>query len=230
MNLDTLTVGDVALRLALASVVGLVCGYERTDHGRAAGLRTTLLVAVAGAVAMMISENLYAVGVAGGASWRPDPARLGAGVLTGIGFLGAGTIIRQDNLVRGVTTAALIWLVTILGLAIGAGQIALGLAGFAVALIALFVLPQVEALIKPDWYGLVCVTVGLDGASNGDIQRSLESLGISVKGGKLEYNLEREQRSIEFSVKFKKGDLLEISDRAVRQLAALPGVSAVKWS
>jgi putative Mg2+ transporter-C (MgtC) family protein len=230
MNPEPLSLGEMAVRLALASLVGVVCGYERSDHGRAAGLRTTLLVAVASAVAMIVSENLFAIGAAGSATWRPDPARLAAGVLTGIGFLGAGTIIRQDNLVRGVTTAAVLWLVTILGLAFGAGQWAVGGLGFAVALIALFLLPRIELLIKSDWYGSVSVTAQMDGASSGDIRQCLEGLGLTVKGVKLESNLERKQRTISFAVKFKKGDLLDIANRAVEELARLPGVAEVKWS
>src|SRR4051812_46537490 len=102
---------DLVLRLGAALVASAAIGLERESHGRAAGLRTTVLVGVAAAIAMGLSEAPY-LGVAssGTGTWRPDPMRLAAGVLTGMGFLGAGTIIKEGNMVRGVTTAATLWL------------------------------------------------------------------------------------------------------------------------
>src|SRR5437763_16734032 len=91
-------------------------------------------------------------------SWGPDPARLGAGILTGIGFLGAGTILRHANVIRGVTTAASLWFVTVLGLAFGSGQIALGLIGLVLGLVALHLLPRIERYIDSDWYATLSVT------------------------------------------------------------------------
>src|SRR5438477_324936 len=116
-----LSFSDMLLRLLLAFLAGMAVGWERESHGRPAGLRTNILACVASAVAMIVSEMLFAKSAAATATgnWRPDPARLGAGILTGIGFLGAGTIIRHGNFVRGVTTAASLWFVTVLGLAFG---------------------------------------------------------------------------------------------------------------
>src|SRR4249919_296017 len=99
-----LSYNDMFLRLLMAFLAGAAIGWERESHGRPAGLRTTILACVASAVAMIISEVLFVESAAATAtgSWRPDPARLGAGILTGIGFLGAGTILRHANFVRGV--------------------------------------------------------------------------------------------------------------------------------
>src|SRR4051812_6391896 len=137
------------LRLGLAVLAGVVVGYERESHGRAAGLRTTMLTCVAAAAAMILSTSIYE-GANIAINWRPDPTRIAAGILTGIGFLGAGAIVREGKTVRGVTTAAVLWFVTIIGMAFGAGQIVLGLLGLCVALGTLFVLPGVEAGIKND--------------------------------------------------------------------------------
>src|SRR5690349_14046898 len=112
---------EILLRIGLAFAAGFVIGFERSGRGRPAGLRTTILTSVVAATAMIVSEKLFmesGAAVTGG-NWRPDPARLGAGVLTGIGFLGGGTIMRHDNVIRGVTTAACLWFVTVLGLAFG---------------------------------------------------------------------------------------------------------------
>src|SRR5436309_14416659 len=147
-----LTLWEMFARVAMAFVAGAVVGWERESHGRPAGLRTTILACVASAVAMVISEVLFVESAAATAtgSWRPDPARLGAGILTGIGFLGAGTILRHRNVIRGVTTAATLWFVTVLGIAFGSGEFALGFIGVGAALITLFVLPVVEKVIKSD--------------------------------------------------------------------------------
>src|SRR2546427_5507917 len=93
---------EMFLRVLMAFLAGFVVGWERESHGRPAGLRTTILACVASAVAMMVSEVLFMQTAAANptASWRPDPARLGAGILTGIGFLGAGTILRHENMIR----------------------------------------------------------------------------------------------------------------------------------
>src|SRR5437867_8496223 len=93
-----LSIPDIFLRLLLAFGAGFLVGWERESHGRPAGLRTNILACTAAALAMLISEVLFtqSAASAGSGSWRPDPARLGAGILTGIGFLGGGTILRHD--------------------------------------------------------------------------------------------------------------------------------------
>ena len=147
LEIIPLSTPDILLRVGSALIAGLIVGFERESHGRAAGLRTTILVSVASALAMILSEHLYRMS-GDIQTWRPDPARLAAGILTGMGFLGAGTIIRQDNVIRGVTTAAVLWFVSVLGLIFGSGYFILGFLGVLVALLTLFVLPGLENFIK----------------------------------------------------------------------------------
>src|SRR5262249_23206233 len=120
----TLSWHDIALRLALAVVAGMVLGLDRGEHGRPAGLRTTLLVCLAAAVAM-IQTNLLMVtrGKAPDSFSVLDLMRLPLGILTGMGFIGGGAILRRENMVLGVTTAATLWFVTVIGLCFGGGQI-----------------------------------------------------------------------------------------------------------
>src|SRR6267142_7136509 len=135
--MTSLSISEIFLRLLMAFLAGFVVGWERESHGRPAGLRTNILACVAAALAMVVSELLFAqsaVSTATG-SWRPDPARLGAGILTGIGFLGAGTILRHADSIRGVTTAATLWFVTVLGLAFGSGAFGVGFIGTGLALV-----------------------------------------------------------------------------------------------
>ncbi len=117
-----LEVGEICLRLLCAMAVGLIIGTEREYTNRPAGMRTHILVAL-GACSVMITGQLIFQEYSGlGAA--PDPARLGAQVITGVGFLGAGTILRDGSNVKGLTTAASLWAVACLGLAAGAGYYA----------------------------------------------------------------------------------------------------------
>lgn len=113
MDLNALAWHEVVLRLLISFLIGALIGLERERHQRPAGLRTHILVCLASALFAMIS--IVAAGKAN------DPGRIAAGVVTGIGFLGAGTIMRHGSVIRGLTTAASLWTASALGLAIGFG-------------------------------------------------------------------------------------------------------------
>jgi putative Mg2+ transporter-C (MgtC) family protein len=108
---------EIIIKLVLAMVFGGVIGLEREIGNRPAGFRTHTLVCMGAVLVMMTSEFLLEVSSLA----LPDPARLGAQVISGIGFLGAGTILKDGSRVRGLTTAASLWVVACIGLAIGAG-------------------------------------------------------------------------------------------------------------
>src|SRR5947209_14869944 len=114
-----LPLSQVVVRLAWAAVAGCVVGLERELRGRTAGLRTTMLACIAGASAMILGGELFGTG--------SESSRIIQGVMTGMGFLGAGAINREGRLIRGLTSAAVLWMVTILGLIFGAGQWPYGL-------------------------------------------------------------------------------------------------------
>ena len=222
-----LEITESALRIALAMVAGLVIGMEREAHGRAAGLRTTTLVCVAAAMAMIISEMLQSYGFGG--RWGPDPARLGAGVLTGIGFLGAGSIIREEHIIRGVTTAATLWIVTVTGLAIGSGYYAVGFLGWTVALVALFVLPKIEAHLKQDWFAKLTIVAGLDGPAEEALRQAVHGFGANIQTVDLEIDLENRRRTVCYGIKLKRTSLLDLANRATAELSRQPGVKHVRW-
>lgn len=110
---------EIALRLFLAVFLGGLVGFERESHNRPAGFRTHILVCVGSALIMMVSAYGFTGQI--GTGFMADPGRIAAGVVTGIGFLGAGTILQQRGSVRGLTTAATIWVVSGIGLAAGIG-------------------------------------------------------------------------------------------------------------
>ncbi len=225
-----LTFDEMLLRVLMAFVAGTIIGWERETHGRPAGLRTTILTCVASALAMVLSELLFVQSASvSSASWRPDPARLAAGILTGIGFLGAGTILRHANAIQGVTTAATLWFVTVLGLAFGSGQFGLGLLGTGLALATLFVLPLFEKHIPSDWYATVTVTTVLDALPVTELKQRIEQFGAKIKTTRLNYNLEGQQQTVICEVKMKKSKVSEISGKVLAELRLCPGVLRIRW-
>ena len=121
-SIPALSWEEVLARVALAAALGAVLGLERELRDREAGLRTHLLVSVGSALFTIVSAYGFREFLASGASVvRADPTRIAAQIVTGIGFLGAGAIIRQGLSIRGLTTAATLWVVAAIGLTAGAG-------------------------------------------------------------------------------------------------------------
>jgi len=140
----SLTELDIVIRLCLGFAAGGIIGFERSSRRQVAGLRTHILIAVGATCLMMLS------------TWLPqrlnggDPGRIAAQVVSGMGFLGAGAIIRLGNDIKGLTTAASLWLVAAIGMTIGAGMFVAALTTEVLALIALGLMNRVERKIFPD--------------------------------------------------------------------------------
>src|SRR5581483_8238068 len=132
---------DVVLRLILAAILGSVIGFERERQSWAAGLRTHMLVCVSAALVMIVSAYGFADVLS-----RPnivlDPSRIAAQVVSGIGFLGAGAILLRGEVIRGLTTAASVWAVAAIGLAVGGGL-------YVAATVATVIILVILAGIKP---------------------------------------------------------------------------------
>jgi len=130
------------IRLSLAFILGGVIGLEREKKGVSAGLRTHILVTVGSALVMLTS--LYIYGIYQREGGTIDPGRIAAGVITGIGFLGAGTIIRSKEGIRGLTTAASIWVSAAIGLAVGCGYFSAAIIVTGASYLALSILKKLE--------------------------------------------------------------------------------------
>ncbi len=139
---------EIITRILLGAIIGGIIGFEREVHGRAAGFRTQLIVCLAAVLIMIVSENYYYYIPNTDPNLRIDPARISAGALIGIGFLGAGVIIKSGYAIRGLTTAASIWIVSAIGLAIGGGLYIAAMATAATTVLALWVLRILEKKIK----------------------------------------------------------------------------------
>ncbi len=143
---------EAIVRLVVAAVLGSLIGAERQHRGRSAGFRTQILVALGSALAMLVSVHFGEVyGVKGiSDNIKVDPARVAYGVMGGIGFLGAGAIMRYGWGVRGLTTAASLWCNAAIGLACGFGMMAVAAAAAGLVLLALLGLHKLDAII-PAW-------------------------------------------------------------------------------
>lgn len=142
---------EIIIRLVLSSVLGGLIGIEREVNNRPAGLRTHVLVTVGSALIMLISID----GFSDMPNRLGDPARLAAQVVSGIGFLGAGTIMRTGNNINGLTTAASLWVSAGLGLAVGAGYYLGALVTAIIVLVTLLVLGKLEKKIANKKYKVI---------------------------------------------------------------------------
>jgi putative Mg2+ transporter-C (MgtC) family protein len=177
---------EIALRLVLTIIAGLLIGYNRTEYGKAAGLRTTLLVCLAASVAMIqVNLLLPTAGRASDSFVMNDLMRLPLGILTGVGFIGAGAIIRRDDLVVGVTSAATLWSVTVIGLCFGGGQLRLGGAATVIALAALWALHWGEARLRRERRASLLVEVESGGLNESAIRGVLEMNGMRIVGSRI---------------------------------------------
>jgi putative Mg2+ transporter-C (MgtC) family protein len=224
-----LTSLDVFVRLTLAAVLGGAIGLEREIREREAGLRTHLLVSVGAALFTLVSAYAWS-------DWSfstPrgivfDPTRIAAQIVTGIGFLGAGAIIRQGLSVRGLTTAATLWLVAAIGMASGAGYWEAAVIATVGALVTLWplrlVAHRVVSRIRPgDEQQLVVALAGQQGAA--PVLAALEGLGGVVSQFQLSES--RDGRELVLSVEFP--SRMEASSVAGR-LAELDDVRGVRWA
>ena len=150
---------DIALRLLLTLVAGALIGFNREAHGQAAGLRTTMLVCLAASVAMILANMMLTLSGKTDLSFvRIDVMRLPLGILTGVSFIGGGAILRRDSLVAGVTTAATLWLVTVIGLCFGAGDVWLGIAATAISFFVLWALKWVDDQTPRDQRAILSIS------------------------------------------------------------------------
>jgi putative Mg2+ transporter-C (MgtC) family protein len=174
---------DIALRLVLTMLAGGIIGLDRGVRGHVAGLRTTVLVGLAASVAMIQTNLLLGVEGKTAASFGVmDLMRLPLGILTGVGFIGGGTILRRGDLVTGVTTAATLWAVTVIGLCFGGGQIALGLVATLLAMTTLAAFEWVDRRIPREHRAILETRVqSPHQPPNDSVEHVLAPLGCSVR-------------------------------------------------
>jgi putative Mg2+ transporter-C (MgtC) family protein len=163
---------DVALRLGLAAIAGILIGYNREARSQAAGLRTTTLVCVSACLSMVLATLLLTThGPQPNEFARYDVMRLPLGVLTGIGFIGAGAIVRREDAVVGVATAATLWFMTLVGLTLGAGELWLGVIVTAAGLLLLWALEWADLNIRRQFRAFLRISAVPDQLSEAELRQ-----------------------------------------------------------
>lgn len=213
-----LSIEAMALRLLTATALAALIGFERERHERAAGLRTHALVGL-GACLFMLTSMLGFREVLG-PHVTLDPSRVAAQVVTGVGFLGAGTIVIGRRTVRGLTTAASIWTVAAIGLAVGGGLYVPALMSAVLALIVLLVLRWLETRVEGRRTSLLVAEFDPREVPVLEIVSAVERAGLQFKNIRVEAADESDKRRIEISTRAADGNVLA----AVERLTALPGV------
>jgi putative Mg2+ transporter-C (MgtC) family protein len=170
-------------KMALAAVVGGAIGFEREAHGQAAGLRTNILICVGACLMMQLSLNMEALfrSLPGDTSVvRLDPGRIASYAIASMGFLGAGAIITGRGTVKGLTTAAGLWLVTGIGLAIGASFFAPALFAAFISLICLYGMRQVKVWFHRDIYTILSLKFRGPNDHLEHIKKILDAHGFNI--------------------------------------------------
>jgi len=227
-SVPSLSWQEALLRLALAAALGAAVGLERELREREAGLRTHLLVSLGSALFTIASAYGFRdFLVEGGALVRTDPTRIAAQIVTGIGFLGAGAIIRQGLSVRGLTTAATLWVVAAIGLTTGAGYYSAAVITTALVLISLWPLRiiafKATTRYRPETNRLLAQLPS--GESPAPLIDALERAGARLQS--LEVSHEADRRSVILDVTLPpQADAPKI----VAQLSDLEHVLEIRWT
>jgi putative Mg2+ transporter-C (MgtC) family protein len=225
MNLDLDMV--ILVKLVLAATLGGLIGLEREIHGRPAGFRTHLMVALGSCLFVLTSVHFYRLygNFTGAGPLGVDPSRVAAQVVTGIGFLGAGAIIREKTSIRGLTTAACLWVAAALGMAVGAGMYATATAVTLLGLISLLLLKKVEERLKRDTYAMITVwSEDLEGQM-AIIESVMAENSINVVAVRIDKNRRDNEACFEFDIKLGSRTL---ALGMIERIAGLNGVNRTR--
>lgn len=222
---------EIGLRIALALIFSLVIGLNRDERGNPAGMRTTMLVCFAATLAQLQANLLLDTSGKTQSSFSVlDLERLPLGILSGIGFIGAGVIIkREHNLVSGVTTAATIWFVTVLGLLFGGGQLWLGISSGLVAIVILWLLKHLEGAFRREHSALVRMEFSSP-PNEVDLRTRLNRAGCRIKQWAPTYQPLAQMTALRCEVAWsEKANREPHTPASILEIAKLDCVSSITW-
>lgn len=214
------------LPLLFALLLGGAVGLEREYHGRPAGLRTHILVCLSSTMLIMIARELGHED--GGGRTVFDPNRMGAGIVTGIGFLGASTVLRSGDFLRGLTTAACIWFVAGLGIVLGAQHYLLGVLCTSIVVLVLTVVNNLASSIQPTLYRRLIVLAHRPALEPlvEEIKSVLHSERIAVMDVVTGHDNQRARQEIVFYISMRNEGQ---SPRVTERVARIEGVQVARW-
>ena len=177
---------DILIKLGVSAILGLIIGLEREIKRKPVGLKTCLVISIASCLLTIVSiESAYLFPSSDGVNITMDPLRLAAQIISGIGFLGAGVILRKENdSISGLTTAAMIWAAAGMGIAVGAGFYVEAIAGVILIIISVEVVPIIMNLIGPKQLRQKEILLQLMIAENADVANIMSAIqndNINIK-------------------------------------------------
>lgn len=221
---------EIALRLALTLLAGGLLGMERSKTGHSAGLRTTLLVTLAASVAMIQMNLLIPTNGKPHDSYAVmDLMRLPLGILTGVGFIGAGAIVRKNELVLGITTAATMWYATVVGLCIGGGQLILGIVSAVAGFLILWMVRLIEKRLERYQRAELRITMLHDRLSANELRARLEAYHCQITSLSFIDSRAEHQREFDCELLWPTEDGNPAIPRVVAELETLPGLLQLEW-
>ena len=216
---------EMLARLVVATLLGALVGYERQGHGRPAGVRTHLIVSLASATFMLVSTHfVYFQHYPPGALVNADPSRIASSIVTGVGFLGGGAILRSGANVQGLTTAAGLWLVAATGMAAGAGMYVLSASATALGMVALGLLRRLERRDERAPRRTITVVLGASATPVAQVVEALARAGLQATPADYERVVDEQRVRLTFHARCAEPAL----DRMIALLEAQPGVQRVR--
>jgi putative Mg2+ transporter-C (MgtC) family protein len=195
------TTNEILIRLLLGAFIGGTIGFERQIHGRPAGFRTHILVCIAAVLIMLVSEYYQFRNSIDPSYVRIDPGRIAAGALAGVGFIGAGVVLKTGVSIQGLTTAACIWVVSAIGLAIGSGLYLAGAVAFLITIFTLSILRIAERKMPKLMHRFLDITADMN-ADEAQIKAIIEKYGLTVENIDYEHCTDIGQTKFYFTVSF----------------------------
>lgn len=221
---------EIALRLGAALLIGSLIGLERSYHARPAGFRTHVLVCVSTALLMLVTvyESRWFPDASDGARVALDPTRMAQGIMTGIGFLGAGTIMKEGLSVQGLTTAASIWITAAIGVLIGVGFFFPAIIASIITLGSLSSFRWIEHRMPMQFYAHLYLRFAPgEVIEEAALRKMLGDLGFTV--ARISYRLDRDARYFEYRLIIRAGQR-EAAQRLTASLSEFEALKAFRVS
>lgn len=221
---------EVALRLFLTVLAGALIGFDRETNSRPAGLRTTLLVSLAACLAMIQANLLLEVrGKTPDSYVVLDLMRLPLGILSGVGFIGAGAILRKENIVVGVTTAATLWFATVMGLCFGGGQIYLGGVSALLGIIILRGLGWFEQRWSYNQAAILYLTMKGQVANPEELSSLLKQRGCLVENWSFSFSKEKMKSKLSCEVHWRRHSKVAQLPTFLNELSQREEIVDLEW-
>ncbi len=221
-----LSTNEIIIRLALASLFGALIGLERERKHWAAGLRTHMMVCVGACLIMMVSAFGFS-DILGTPNVTLDPSRIAAQVVSGIGFIGAGTILLlKQGTIKGLTTASGLWTVAAIGLATGGGMYFAAIATTVIAIIILWALKPLEMMyLKKNKQKVLKITTQTESSNNEILKKILTNSAIKIQN----FSFEKNEDELVYQLEFENENTVVLDD-IINEIKQLSSVKSIYWS